>query len=328
MPRNAVLDNAKGIAMFAVVLFHVLRGADTAKLLPYGEGLRLADQIAYGFHTQTFLLIAGYLAWPRAGDGRWQLGRQLSLYHPYLLWSLVTGGLSYLLASAVNRPISPAELLWIPVLPVGHFWFLLALMAGTALLGLLRTPAALGGGVLACLGLSFTPAALWFAAPYHLIFMLAGGLLATRPTWPRIGVPTGLVAAAILVAGASFAAGPTAAMHDVRLLWVGLAGCVACLALAEYAARWHPATALLGTLSAYSLPIYLLHVLCGAGVRILLARAWPGMPPLLVVMLSLTAALLFPVLAAQIARRLGVDGVLGFRPLRRPRRAANLLPAG
>lgn len=328
MPRNAVLDNAKGIAMFAVVLFHVLRGADAAGLMSYGPALRLADDIAYGFHTQTFLLVAGYLAWPRAGDGRWQLGRQVSLYHPYLLWSLVSGGLSMVLASSVNRPVTPSEFMWMPLWPIGHFWFLLALMVGTALLGLLRTQAALALGMLACAGLAFTPAAHWFGAPYHLVFVLAGGWLASRPALPGIGPVAGLAAAAVLVAGALLAERYDLAVQDIRLVWIGLAGCAACLALSELLARWRVATMLLGILARYALPIYLLHVLAGAGTRIVLMRGGIDFPAPVVTAASLLAALLLPIVAARIARQIGVDGLLGFTPLFRPAARPIPQPAG
>ncbi len=90
MNRLPALDNAKGIAIVAVVVFHVLRGFHSAGMIDGGIAARFADAFAYGFHVQTFFVIAGYLAWPRADKLVFQRDRQFSLYYAYLFWSIVS----------------------------------------------------------------------------------------------------------------------------------------------------------------------------------------------------------------------------------------------
>jgi fucose 4-O-acetylase-like acetyltransferase len=328
MPRNPSLDNAKGIAMTAVILFHILRGMDAAGLIAYSPLLKLADNFAYGFHTQTFLFVSGLLAWQHAGSLNWQLRRQAALYHPYLLWSLITWSLSFMLAQSVNQPVTLAQLATVPILPIGHFWFLLALMAGTAVLALLRSPIALIAGLVVCILLCFTPVSAWIGAPYHLFFMLAGALLAAGPGLPTVPWPATILALAVLLGGAAMGGQNLGAMHDVRLLWVGIAGCVACIGIAQALSASRAATAGLGVIARYSMTLYLLHVLAGAGTRIVLTKLLPDLPISLVFIASLSAAFVLPLFAAIIARRLHIDGALGFSPLWRAPVPATRAPAG
>jgi len=79
MSRNTTLDNAKGVAILAVVIGHVLRGFNAAGWIADSLPLKLTDAVLYGFHVQTFFLIAGFLTFPKAASARFQYERQINL---------------------------------------------------------------------------------------------------------------------------------------------------------------------------------------------------------------------------------------------------------
>lgn len=311
--RDIALDCTKGIAILAVVLFHVTRGYSSAGLLTETVPLRFADTLAYGFHVQSFFLIAGYLSFPRADGWRFQLRRQVSLYHAYLLWSVVSWLLSAAFAGQVNSAMDWQALMRIPVEPIQHFWFLLALMAGTALIGLLRTPALLLGATALCLGLHGTGVGGYFLSYFPFIFI--GAWLRQSGQHP----PANLIAGALCLLAIGLGAW-TATVNGRQLGYASafplmLAGCYAAYVGGSLAARSGGVGALLAMLGRHSLPIYLLHVIAGAGTRILLGHAAPGLPVPIAVTISLAAAIGLPLLADLVARRLGLAALAGFAPL-------------
>ncbi|WP_214624393.1 acyltransferase family protein [Sphingobium nicotianae] len=320
--RDHALDRAKGLAIFAVVLFHVTRGFVTAGLLPQTPGLRFADTLAYGWHVQTFLVIAGYLAFPRAALGRFQLRRQASLYYTYLLWSLITWLLLVPFASKVNTPLTWQDLFWIPVVPIQHFWFLLVLMAGTALLGLLRSGPLLLASAVLLLAIGHPsvfddlgPANYSLQIYFHGVpFVLIGGWLSQSGLRVVPAPWAALICAAALALAAWGANHKGAELGPMDVPFM-LAGGYAVYVAAHYSARIPRLAAALDLLGRHSLAIYILHVIAGAGLRIILVKLAPGLNTGIAMLLSLGAAVIGPIVAELIARRLGLAVLLGLDPL-------------
>ena len=320
--RDQALDRAKGLAILAVVLFHVTRGFVLAGLLPQTLGLQFADTFAYGWHVQTFLLIAGYLAYPRAQDGRFQLRRQASLYYTYLLWSAITWLLLMPFASQVNNPLGWQALAWMPLVPIQHFWFLLVLMVGTALLGALRsTPLLLAVSVLGfALVHPFVlppPAMGDYSLRLYLHtvpFVLLGGALSQSGLRLVANPWAGLICIASLALVTWSATVTNVDITPIDFPFM-LAGAYAVYVAAHYAGRIAYLGEALDLLGRHSLAIYLMHVIAGAGIRIILARLVPGLPVGIAILMSLAAALVAPIVFELIVRRLGLSVLLGLDPL-------------
>lgn len=308
--RDDALDGAKAIAIFAVVLFHVTRGFAAAGLIADSLWLRIADATAYGFHVQTFFLISGYLAFARAAEPAFQ-GRRLGfLYYSYLLWSLVYGVIGHALQQWVNTPPTLEDLAYIPIRPIGHFWFLLVLIGGTALLGLLRTPLRLAGGILLVIGVFGLGPSMYF----NLAYMLIGGLLRVLHWRPHAKLPLALLGGGILLAFSAFCELRHLDVPGVGRMLPTLAGIYACYALGHLMTRSARVSAALSYCGRHTMSIYLLHVLAAAGLRIVLFHAAPGFNPWLGIVLCTLIAFAGPLLAEALARQARISALLGFQP--------------
>jgi fucose 4-O-acetylase-like acetyltransferase len=322
MTRLSDLDNAKGIAIAAVVIFHVLRGFQTAGLIGSNAALQFADALAYGFHVQMFFIIAGFLAFPRAGELSFQRDRQLSLYYPYLLWSAVSWAISYALASKVNSGVTIDDLLHIPFRPIEHFWFLLILMIGTALLAFLRNSIALAGAILVLTIIAIADVAHWYDIWTRLILILIGAWMRSGPGLPPVSNLGGLAGACLLGTGCWLSLHASYPIASIWLLWSTLGGCYACYVLAHRIVAWPGLYACMSYLGQHSMPIYLLHVCGGAGSRIILREIAPGLPVSLSFALSLVGAFAIPLIIYEVSRRLGLSRWLGLDAIRYRRNPA------
>lgn len=323
--RDKALDTTKGIAILAVVIFHMTRGFTDSGQIGSGRVLQVADSVAYGFHIQTFFIIAGYLAFPRAGSFQVQLDRQASLYYAYLLWSCISWGISAVMATAVNHPVSLNELLFIPIAPIQHFWFLLPLMLGTALMGILRTPLLLLLGCLLLAVLTSAPGLATLGIYGWVFYVLFGGLLRAADLRPKAHLLIGFAGAALLLANAWHDVHNGDWFHSPPFTYVvTLGGCYAAYVAGTYAARANPIGSALGMLGRHSMAIFLLHTITGSGLRIILGHAAPELNVYFVIVLTIFSGLYVPIAIEWGAERMGLAKLLGLKPFkfRKPQAAA------
>lgn len=321
--RDEALDTTKGIAILAVVIFHMTRGFTDSGQLATSLFLELADATAYGFHIQTFFIIAGYLAFPKAGSAQVQLGRQASLYYAYLLWSLISWTISSAMANLVNHPVSFTELLLIPIVPIQHFWFLLPLMLGTVLLGILRKPLPLVLGCLVFVVLMSVPGLAQLGIYGWVVYVLFGGFLCAAALRPKANLFLGIAGAAILFAGAWNQVLGGFWLYTPPLSYlVTLSGCYAAYVAGSYAARSRLAGPALSMLGRHSMAIFLLHAITGSGLRIVLSRVVPGMDVYIAILLTILSGVYLPIFVEWTAERMGLATLLGFKSFRFGRRKA------
>lgn len=323
--RDNAIDVTRGIAIALVVLFHMTRGFAAAGWLTPGAVLKFADGFAYSFHVHIFLLIAGYLSFPRAAQGSFQLQRQCWLYQAYLLWSFASWLLTAAAVNAVNNPVSGRDLLWLPIVPIQHFWFLPALMLGTAMIGLLRTPAALIAGGIAiflliplCEGLPSPLGTLNFV----IMVMIGGGLQLTgfRPRPNMALAILCLAVVGIAVWWKQYLAHGAHIFPPLGVL-IALCGCYAAYTAAcvTGSGALNRALAYLGQ---HSLVIYLLHIIAGSGMRVMIEQLAPAFPLALAMPLVFAISVCGPLLFESVTQRIGLDDWLGLRPLLFTRRAS------
>jgi fucose 4-O-acetylase-like acetyltransferase len=315
MGRNTTLDNVKGIAILAVVFGHVLRGFRTAGLVTDSFFLRFIAAIVYGFHVQTFFIVAGFLTFKKASSLRFQFERQANLYYPYLLWSAVSWAMAYALSTKVNNPVGINDLITLPLVPIQHFWFILMLMIGTAILGFLRSRTALVIAFTSLLILGFFPVLNWYDAKNNLLFVLAGALLWTGRGLPRPHAGLGIAGFAALAAAAWLGMANGRSLSPPVWFLVQLGGCYAAYAGGCLLSRRAALSAIFGYLGRHSLAIYLVHVLTGAGARVVIQVLRPGTEPVIAIAVSLLCAVLLPLVFEWLAVRLNLARILGLRPL-------------
>lgn len=317
-PRTRWVDYAKGIGITLVVYGHVARGLVNARLPVATEPLRTIDNVIYTFHMPLFFFLAGLFLVSSLERRGWRglLATKLeTLVYPYLLWSLLQGGLEVALSHFTNGNATLAEvgsLLWHPR---AQFWFLYALFFVnlTALPffrgGARRHPVALLClAVMAYLGQTALPQA-WFVPMLtaNLCFFAFG--IGFDRIQPWVSRHCGLLAAA---GGVAFVVGqywftgyrilpythgglPGLAIAAVSIFFV--------VSTSMFLARWH--IPLLAHVGSASMTIYLAHVVAGSATRIALRQGFGCNDPAVHLLAGVIAGVAAPIVAASLAPRLG-----------------------
>jgi surface polysaccharide O-acyltransferase-like enzyme len=222
MTHNASFDIARLVAIFGVVLFHA--GA------PGG-------QVGLGGLVFFVMLLPYFGLRSRTSLAQFARSRATRLLWPWLVWSIIYGGLKVLDVVESGRPISSEFEAWMWATgPALHLWFLpWAFVAGCAvhilgralprsLLGVLGASVALAGSWVLALAPWPTPVAQW-------IFALPGlGLGLLLAAYPSTGLWLS-VAVLALAAGLGWFAGLLQAA-------VALAGVAVCVTLPLAPSLW------------------------------------------------------------------------------------------
>lgn len=113
------LDGARGIAIFLVVLGHVLRGLPENAIRP-GEWVDFLDSWIYSFHMPVFFFISGLFIESSAKRplGKFIVLKLQTIAYPYFLWSILQESLR-----AVGGADTFSGLWKILYLPVMQYWF-------------------------------------------------------------------------------------------------------------------------------------------------------------------------------------------------------------
>lgn len=329
-PREGWVDAAKGLACLLVVAGHGWAGLVEAGVLADGTlwyGLKGA---IYSFHVQLFFLCSGYL-WQRYGHGtgprahvRAALGKAWVLGVPYLAFSTLSWLLKKAAAPWVNHP--PGGPSWdvftdLPAL----YWFLPVLAALFLLLPRVRTARTWGCMLLATAVLKgcglagllwHCPLLFWRMAEHGFWFATGMGLALSGTAWFRRpgGGRAGATCALLFLGGSVLAAvfrwWPPPWRWKNWFLWgMGLLACVSVLAWAvrregdgcpDAAWRW---------LGRRALPVFLMHTMFAAGVRMVLLAlgirsAWVHLPA------ALAIGVAGPLAALRLLEWIRLDGLV------------------
>ena len=134
--RNAVFDYAKGIGIVLVVYGHVARGVFNAGL-PIDAGFfARVDTLIYSFHMPLFFFLSGLFflhSLHKRGYFALMRGKVDAILFPYVLWSLLQGGIEYGLSSYTNGQVGLDEIFALFWLPRAQFWYLYTLFGMFAL---------------------------------------------------------------------------------------------------------------------------------------------------------------------------------------------------
>jgi fucose 4-O-acetylase-like acetyltransferase len=339
--RIGWLDSAKGLGMILVVVGHALGGLIDSTPDAVQPGFRTLFFLIYTFHMPLFFLLSGLLVRRRLekGAGIFVRGLLPTMVWPYFLWSGIQFTIIYAMGALVNRPATDywPVIVSLPWKTVSQFWFLYALFGlhilSTAIVPRLGREAF----VLIALGLKAIP--LILPLPFalklicnHAFFYAVGVWLAVagiehmviryRSIIKAVMLPLLAVAMGALTLGAvgeygSDIAFATAASPEIaNLAWrfaalpaafLGVAAILGVASLSQVSGM-----AWLCYIGRMTMPVFLLHVLCLAGMRIILTRfdilsdQW-GLLVVLVVV-----GLIGPLIAERIARALHLTRLVGF----------------
>ena len=323
-PRDLSMDVAKGIGILLVVIGHAWRGLEAAGMIGDARLFRLVDQVIYNFHMPLFFLLSGmtFQAWAlRRPVGEAVLSRVTRLLWPLVLWTYLFTAARLAAGEAANTQLSgPGALLFWPLPPRDHFWFLWALfLQHLAVLALIRfatgplsAPAWAGLAALVVLASSFTPFGLnaWTVGALTYAGAFLTGLALGQTSWRPTGAPAFLFALAVFVGlqALSFRLPPSLLTSQL----LGIALSLAALAMIHLliAGSRSAAWRLLAWLGVSSMGIYLAHTIFSAGTRAVLARITPDLT--LHVILGTLAGIVGPLLLYTAIRRIGRPAWIGF----------------
>src|SRR5690242_14823711 len=177
--RTQWVDNAKGQAIFLVVIAHVWRGLRDAGILHWGPTFKYLDFTVYSFHMPAFFLLAGITA--HISDQKGRRGARariipiVRLYAVYLLWSLFQTSLMLALSHFTTEQMSIRDIFLIPIKPNAQFWFLLVLIIFRVVARLLPARILLVASVgLFVFGALLPSETLQFDVCHFLLFFVAG----------------------------------------------------------------------------------------------------------------------------------------------------------
>ena len=343
-PRYQWLDAAKGIGIILVVAGHVCGGLIDSRLPTDGVPIRPVFVGVYLFHMPLFFMLSGLLIERRVSrDSRkFLVSIGTKIAYPYFLWSVIQFSCISAAASLVNTPPGDfwAQILHLPVWPVSQFWFFyaLALMHAMSWLVLPRYgPAALlllSLVIRSLADLQVLPGILGEAGslfPYYAVGVLLAPqgvetlVMRKRPAWVELILVALACSLLVFTARTLFVDHgivhpasddpwlPAALLagYSWSLSWVGaaLALTAAVLTMAERAAA--PLKSALAYLGRLSLPIFVLHILFIAGLRIVLTKLLQVQSLAIIVPAIFAAGLLGPLVTFILLERVRLAKPLG-----------------
>ena len=314
--RRPWLDVARGIGMILVVIGHMLRGLVSTHLWPAGLLADWIDYSLYTFHMPLFFYLSALnvRASLRRGPRAFLIVKAWNIVYPYFLWSLIQGGIIMALGHGVNMPVTGADLADIWFRPVAQFWFLYALMICHVLAAFVPgCRAMLVLSLLAFIVFELLSVRPTLALTLHDLPAYAVGLcgfqslsvLARTPKTWLLALSLGF-AAAVIAGGALSGMDPTG-MASVPAEIFGIMLVVhLSRTFQDYRVAW------LATIGSTSMTIYILHLLAGAGTRIVMQRLHAPLNPYYYLLVCTSVAIIVPMALHVVVQRLRLSGPLGF----------------
>lgn len=138
MNRIKWIDSVKGIAILSVVLCHVVAGIRKASMFVDSYDLLFSvENICDMFQMPLFTAASGYIFYSIYIKGQHSRKKQLiNLLMLYVFWEVLFWSSKYLLSSYVNDQVGIRDLLFIPLNPLGPFWYLYLMMILYLLFGI------------------------------------------------------------------------------------------------------------------------------------------------------------------------------------------------
>lgn len=138
------IDFIKGIAIFIVTLGHVISGLmNSPYFSKYKDILSLFYEGFFcSFNMPLFFMVSGLLYANRYHSTSASLKKSLlkkiiALGIPYLIFSLLLWTIKYFMGTNVRKPVTPEDLLLIPIHPLEYLWFLYVLFLVYSLIEIL-----------------------------------------------------------------------------------------------------------------------------------------------------------------------------------------------
>lgn len=312
--REIWIDYLKAIGIILVVYGHVARGVYNAAIPLDQQHFQLIDSVIYSFHMPLFFFASGLTlthSLAKYGTAGFMIEKLKTLAYPYVVWSVIQCSISLLLSRFTNRRVDVVSLLSIPWHPQDQFWFLYALLLIMLVLAML----------LNWLGLQRR---YWLLA-----FFIAGFIFHESYAYSMVDAFV-LSYGVYTVLGLCFADFQGRVMQHVRclaplLICVAIAAqyvfhvalqlrtdgdhgftfplalvCIFAIVAVCIRMERQPRWVWILQIGRLSMPIFLMHVLFGSGMRIFLDKFLHSQDPILHLVMGTIAGVVLPMVAYRV----------------------------
>lgn len=320
MKHDTWIDNIKIFACILVVVGHFVQSMVASGIYPQSFYFDLFNQSIYSFHVPLFFICSGYLYQKRtviSSTKEWFIHVQKKMVNlgiPYFFFSLVTWLFKSLFSNDVNTQAA-GLFRCLFVEPLSPYWYLYCLF----FLFILIRPCKQGSSSLLLLLICFV--AKLYACFYHSdIYLLT--ILFTYGFWFVLGMCLSFVdlnqywhsKASLLIGFSSlflfvcYVALGQHIWHEIESFLLGIVACCSFLSLfGHYCSQRSCRT--IRALCQYTFPVFLMHTLFAAPVRIILFKLSLHNAALHT-LLGLTASFLGPMLAYSILNTNSLTSIL------------------
>lgn len=274
--RDNLWDYARGIGIILVVYGHVLRGLNASGIVPDMHWLMASDYAIYTFHMPLFFVLSGMNAGTGLTKPNFLKNKVLAIVYPYILWSVLQGLVQVILSGKTNTPLYFSDvvpgILW---KPLGQFWFLYALFLCHIFIYITtanRERVALFAVGSYAISLYFNFGIFSNALNFFLFYAI-GLLMATslKCLVTHLTKPLGIILIIIGLGLAIFLARQLGNYSAPWALPAALLGVFLILQISAILSRTNKLK-IIKLLGLASMPIYLMHILAGSGLRIILSN--------------------------------------------------------
>lgn len=320
--RLVWVDNVKAVAIVLVALGHLLQGLVKSGIMGVSIGFQAFNQIIYCFHVPLFFICSGFLyqhlteKQNLADFGKGILKRLIAYGVPYFVFSLITYIIKIIFSSNINSAQDEGLLNALFINPMAPYWFLYTLfflfLISPIIKSKLDATIRIAVGIIlymlsAFSLLSFLPKGMFSAVNsvcYYLIWFVLGMAISYFDFDKKF--KKWFILAFFLFLGLKlYAIFKMAEIGGFSFVLTFLA-CFGILGFVGDIYKNNKQTPILGVLSRYTMPIFLMHTIFAGGFRsVLLKIGITSLPVHLIA--GLAASFVLPILAGWIMEKIKLD---------------------
>ena len=307
--RSDWVDYAKGLGIILVVYAHVVRGLVSAGFDVPSVLSLVVDSIVYSFHMPLFFFLSGLFfidSLNRRSLGGMLFSKIDTIIYPYIVWSLLQGGMEVILSTYTNGHVTFAEVLTLWE-PRAQFWFLYALFLIFLVWSVIYAYLSSKYTILIFSFASFLYLVQsWFDGVYWLsvlvknsVFFMFGVFFREYNLYQYLSSRIGLVYLTLAFVSGQylfhFHYGYTYADKGIFLLVLALVSISFTISfLTRFPSR------LLAYIGGASMAIYLMHILAGSGVRVILNKLFIVDELIVHIVVGTLAGVILPLIALKL----------------------------
>lgn len=311
--RNQSVDILKGYACFLVVFGHVIMGIRKAGM-DVPVFFYWLEKFIWTYHVDLFMFLSGYVysligAWKKQGTRtKFILYKLINLGIPYFCFSIVYIVINSLMGSSVNNALNLTDIFNLWRIPVAQYWFIYVLfflfLFYVSMSKILKDWQIIGVLFIINILVRITGISLgYIQVALDMSIVFGVGVIIKRinygekALWPKICI----MMVHILCVSIALVYG----FNKIFVLeeMIALLGIFASIAFVSLISKVNTIKSILLFICRYSFPIYLLHTIFTAGLRIMMTKLSISNYFIQVIM-GTVVGILVPVIIAYISNKL------------------------